>query len=109
MAHDRNARVIGHISAVTTDDTLAGVPGEFRPYLSIMDQEVADDLPQHRPYDCKIELKEGSTAPWGPIYPLSEVELQTLRERLQEIERTGKIKRSTSLAGSPILFVPKPH
>jgi len=25
------------------------------------------------------------------------------------MEQTGKIKRSTSPAGSPILFVPKPH
>jgi len=89
--------------------TLARVPGEFRPYLSIMSKEEADALPQHRPYDCKIELKEGSTAPWGPIYPLSEVELQTLREWLKEMERTGKIKRSTSPAGLPNLFVPKPH
>jgi len=55
----------------------------------------------------KIELKEGATAPWGPIYPLSEEELRTLREWLKEMERTGKIKRSTSPAGSPILFVPK--
>jgi len=74
-----------------------------------MSKEEADALPQHRPYDCKIELKEGSTAPWGPIYPLSEVELQTLREWLKEMERTGKIKRSTSPAGLPNLFVPKPH
>jgi len=109
VAYDPNARVIGHISAVTTDDALASVPGEFRPYLGIMSKEAVDTLPQHRPYDCKIELKEGSTAPWGPIYPLSEVELQTLREWLKEMERTGKIKRSTSPAGSPILFVPKPH
>jgi len=48
-------------------------------------------------------------APWGPIYPLSEVELQTLQEWLKEMERTGKIKRSTSPAGSPILFISKPH
>ena len=47
--------------------------------------------------------------PWGPIYPLSEEELRTLREGLKEMEGTGKIKRSTSPAGSPILFVPKPH
>jgi len=92
VAHDPNARVIGHISAVTTDDALASVPGEFRPYLGIMSKEAADALPQHRPYDCKIELKEGSTAPWGPIYPLYEVELQTLWEWLKEMERTGKIK-----------------
>jgi len=74
-----------------------------------MGQEAADALPQHRPYNCKIELKEGSTAPWVPIYPLSEVELQTLREWLKEMERTQKIKHSTSLAGSPILFIPKPY
>jgi len=43
------------------------------------------------------------------MYPLSEEELQTLREWLKEMERTGKIRRSTSPAGSPILFVPKPH
>jgi len=74
-----------------------------------MGKEAADQLPGHRPYDCKIELKEATMASWGPIYPLSEMELQTLREWLKEMEKTGKIKRSTSPAGSPILFVPKPH
>jgi len=47
--------------------------------------------------------------PWGPIYPLSEEELQTLQEWLKGMERTGRIKRSTSAAESPILFVPKLH
>jgi len=74
-----------------------------------MSKEAADALPEHKPYDCKTDLQEGSTAPWGPIYPLSEIELQTLREWLKEMERTDKIKRSISTAGSPILFVPKPH
>jgi len=82
---------------------------QFRQYLGIMGKEAADALPKHRPYNCKIDLKEGTTAPWGPIYPLSEVELQTLREWLKEMEKTGKIQRSTSPAGSPILFVPKPN
>jgi len=109
VARDPNAQVIGHISAVTTDDSLASVPGEFRPYLGIMSEEAANALPQHRPYDCKIEFREGGTAPWGPIYPLSEVELQTLWEWLKEMEQTGKIKQLTSPARSPILFVPKPH
>jgi len=109
VAQDPNTRIIGHISAATEGDALANVPGEFKSYLGIMSKEAADALPQHRPYDCKIELKEAATAPWGPIYPLSEVELQTLREWLKEMERTGKIKRSISPAGSPILFVPKPH
>ena len=82
---------------------------EFRQYLGIMGKEVADTLPVHRPYNCKIDLQEGSTAPCGPIYPLSKEELRALREWLTEMEKTEKIKRSTSPAGSPILYVPKPH
>jgi len=39
---------------------------------------------------------------------LSEEELAALSEWLKEMLRTGKIRRSTSPAGSPILFVPKP-
>ena len=110
VAGDPAARTIGHVSAVRSEENLlADVPTEFRRYLGIMGKEAADRLPEHRPYDCKIELKEGATAPWGPIYPLSELELQTLREWIKEMEKTGKIKRSTSPAGSPILFVPKPN
>jgi len=47
--------------------------------------------------------------PWRPIYPLSEKVLETLREWQKEMLRTDKIRRSTSSAGSPILFVPKYH
>jgi len=108
VSMDKDAWVIGHAFAVS-DDPLSNVPMGFRQYLGIMGKEAADALPEHRPYDCKIELKEGATAPWGPIYPLSEEELRTLREWLKEMEKTGKIKRSTSPTGSPILFVPKPN
>jgi len=109
VAMDPAARCIEYISAASDEDPIQAVPKEFRQYLRIMGKEAADALPKHHPYDCKIDLQKGSTARWGPIYPLSEVELQTLREWLKEMERTGKIKHSTSPAGSPILFVPKPH
>jgi len=109
VATDPAAGLLGHVSTACDEDPLQTVPVEFCQYLGIMGKEAADRLPEHRPYDCKIDLKEGATAPWGPIYPLSEIELQTLREWLKEMEKTGKIKRSTSPAGSPILFVPKPN
>jgi len=109
VALDATARIIGYVSGADAGDPLEQVPREFRQYLGVMSKELADALPEHRSYDCKIDLKEGSTAPWGPIYPLSEIELQTLREWLKEMEKTGKIRRSTSSAGSPILFVPKPN
>jgi hypothetical protein len=106
------ARIIGYVSAITaneTTDPLELVPNEFRQYLGILSKEAAEALPEHHFYDCKIDLKDGEVPPWGPIYPLSEVELQTLRKWLKEMLRTGKIQRSTSSAGSPIFFVPKPN
>jgi len=108
VALEPEAKVIGYVSAIA-EDPRDQIPKEFRGYLDIMGQEVAEVLPTHRPYDCKIDLKEGEIAPWGPICPLSEYELQTLREWLREMLRTGKIRRSTSPAGSPILFIPKPN
>jgi len=107
VTHDPGSKVIGYVSAINEEDPQDQVPKEFRGYLDIMSQEVAEALPAHRPYDCKIDLKEGETVPWGPIYPLLETELQILSEWLKEMLRTGKIRRSTSPAGSPILFVPK--
>jgi len=101
---------VGYVSAVKQEEeeTLENVPKKFRSHLAILGKKAADALPKHQSYDCKIELKEGETAPWGPIYPLSEEELAALREWLKEMLRTGKIRRFTSPAGSPILFVPKP-
>jgi len=82
---------------------------EFWQYLGIIGTEAVEALPKHRPYDCKIELQNGSLAPWEPIYLLSEVKLKALREWLKEMESTEKIKYSMSPAGSPILFVPQPY
>ena len=109
IATNPNVRVIRYILAAAEEDRLKAVPMEFLQYLAIMGKEAADALHEHRPYDCKIDLQDGSTVPWWPIYPLSEEELWTLREWPTEMEKTGKIKRSTSPAGSPILFVLKPH
>jgi len=78
VATDPDAQIIGYVVVAAEEDLLKAVPMEFCQYLGIMEKEAADALPKHRPYDCKINLKEGETAPWGPIYPLSEVELQTL-------------------------------
>jgi len=110
ILYEKESGILGQVAAIKgNEDPLANVPTKFQRYLGIMGKEAADALPAHRPYDCKIDFRLGENAPWGPIYPLSEVELQTLREWLKEMERTGKIKRSTSSAESPILFVPKPH
>jgi len=106
------ARIIGYVSAVDTGaapDLLGSVPKEFRQFLDIMGQEAADALSEHRSYNHRIDLKERENPTWGPIYPLSETELQALREWLKDMLRMGKIRESASSAGSPIFFVPKPN
>ena len=106
---DQQAGLVGYVSAADNEDPLEQVPQEFRQFLGIMGSEAADALPEHTSYDHEINLKEGEKPPWGPIYPLSEVELATLRDWIKNMLRTGKIRRSSSPADAPILFMPKPH
>jgi hypothetical protein len=51
---------------------------------------------------------EGAVSPFGPIFPLSENELQTLRDYLRKELAAGKTWGSKSPAGAPIISVPKP-
>jgi hypothetical protein len=66
-------------------------------------------LPEHSDYNHKINIQPGKQPPWGPIYKLSEAELKVLREYLDNMLASGKIRRSTLAASAPILFVPKPN
>ena len=91
------------------DEALQLIPEVYHEFLDVFSQNAADKLPPHRSFDHAIDLKEGEEPPWGPIYALSETELKALREYLDNMLRTGKIRPSKSPAGAPILFVPKAH
>jgi len=65
---DPGARTIGYVSAIQ-EDASEQVPPEFQQFMGIMSKEAADTLPEHRQYDCKIDLREGSTPPWGTDIP----------------------------------------
>mgnify|MGYP000524124654 CR=1 FL=1 len=73
----------------------------------VFEKNNVDRLPEHRPYDCPIDLQEGASPPFGPIYGLSKPELQALRTYLDENLEKGFIQPSKSPAGAPILFVKK--
>src|SRR6202040_4038508 len=59
---------------------LTGVPEEYHDFADVFSKVKANKLPPHRPYDLKINIEEGSTPPFGPIYSLSKTELEALRE-----------------------------
>lgn len=54
-----------------------------------------------------IELEDGKTPPFGPLYALSELELKALSEWIEDNLSKGFIRASRSPAGAPILFVKK--
>ncbi len=51
-----------------------------------------------------IELVEGKQPPYGPIYALNSVELETLKTYIETHLKTGFIRPSKSPAVTPILF-----
>ena len=86
---------------------LSYIPAEYHEYADVFSKKKADTLAPHRPYDLKINLEEGTSPPWGPIYSLSATELQALREFLDEHLPIGFIRPSRSSHGAPVLFVRK--
>ena len=64
---------------------LSNVPEEYHEFADVFDKAKAQTLAPHRPYDLKINLKEGYTPPLGQVYSLSQTELKALREFLDEI------------------------
>jgi len=86
---------------------MSGVPEEYHEYADVFSKERADTLPDHRPYNLKIDLEDGAEPPLGRMYSLSQTEVQALREFLDENLRIGFIRPSKAGHGAPILFVKK--
>ena len=55
-----------------------------------------------------IKLQDGKQPPYGPIYSLGLVELETLKTYIEIYLKTGFIQPFKSPAGAPILFDKKP-
>ena len=84
-----------------------GIPEQYKDFEDVFQKKNADMLPEHRPYDCAIDLQEGAQPPFGPIYNLSQTELAELRKYIDENLAKNFIRHSKSPAGAPILFVKK--
>mgnify|MGYP000420915753 CR=1 FL=1 len=83
------------------------LPSKYEDFKDVFEKKNVDRLPEHGPYNCLIDLQDDVSPPFGPIYGLSEPELQALRTYLDENLEKGFIQPSKSPAGAPILFVKK--
>jgi hypothetical protein len=65
-------------------------------------------LPPHREgFDHVIDIELSAQPPNWPQYGLFELKLQATRDKIQELEERGLIRRSTSPCSAPILFAEK--
>src|SRR5436305_12004032 len=85
------------------------LPPQYRRFAKVFSREEQSRLPEHSPWDIEIDLETGKQPPRGHLYPLSHNELEALREYIDEILKTGKIRPSKGSAGAPVFFVPTTH
>jgi hypothetical protein len=108
-----HATVIGYVTSVNLDpadsDPTTIIPEKFQQYVKVLGKELTDKLPNDKPYDYAIDLKDGKQLPWGPMYPLNETELQALWDYLKEMLELGIFCLSKSPTAAPIMFIPKAH
>jgi hypothetical protein len=91
----------------TDKDPLQGLPPIYHEFAKVFGEEEFKVLSLHRPYDLSIDLKEGAKLHHGPLYSMTELESQTLKKWIDDELATGKIRRSESEAGAPVMFVKK--
>jgi hypothetical protein len=79
------------VNSKATPVDLTNVPTEYHDLVDVFSKKRANTLPAHQPYDLKIELEDGATPPFSPIYSLSQFELRTLRDFIDEHIANGFI------------------
>ena len=96
-------------TATTSEEPpdLSQIPEEYHDFADVFSKSKAYNLARHRPYDLKIDIEEGATLLVSPMYQLSQVELQALRDFIEEHLCSGFIHQTSSLHGVPVLFVKK--
>jgi hypothetical protein len=88
-----------------TDEQL--VPAEYHKYLDIFSEEKAHRFPESRPWDHKIEMKEGFEPKSFKNYNLTPAEQLELDKFLKENLEKGYIQPSQSPMASPFFFISK--
>ena len=81
------------------------VSPEYSDFADIFYPDLASDLPKHTGINNDvIELVDGQQPPYGAIYSLGPMELETLKTYIETNLANGFIRPSKSPAVAPILF-----
>ena len=93
------------ISGLIAEEAPTKVPTKCLDFADVFSSDLASELPEHTKINnYTIELVEGQQPPYGPIYNLGPVELETLKAYIETNLANRFIRPSKSPAGAPILF-----
>ena len=70
---------------------LSNVPSEYHEFANVFSKTKAEVLSPHRPYDLKINLEESAQPLVSPIYSLSTLEQEALKEFIEDNLNMGFI------------------
>ncbi len=92
------------------DEALTEVSNKYTNFADVFSPKLTAKFPEHtRINDYAIKLVDDWQPPYGPIYSLGPIKLETLKAYIKNNLANGFIWPSKSLAGAPILFDKKPN
>ena len=84
---------------------LENIPIYYPEFAKVFGTAMQAALPEHGPQDISIDLMPNTETPSGKLYPMSQDELELLREYIEEMVKNGKIRPGKGTAGCPVFFV----
>ena len=104
-----SSSTVAQVNSIQSLHPPTSVPDEYAEFADVFEPKNSQKLPPHRHgVDHEIPLVPNSKPVYGSIYNLSETELKTLKDYIDNMVAKGFIRPSKSPFGSPVLFVKKP-
>ncbi len=98
------------IADLKADEASSKVPNEYADFADVFSPKLTVELSKHTGInDHTIKLVDNWQPPYGPIYNVEPVELETLKAYIKINLANGFIRPSKSPTGTPILFDKKPN
>ncbi|EEB95801.1 hypothetical protein MPER_05174, partial [Moniliophthora perniciosa FA553] len=93
---------------IPEEDYRQFIPDKYSDFAdTVFNPQEFEKLPEHRSWDIDIELEEGTSPPFGPMYKLTPQEKEAVAEYVHTNLKRGHIRPSKSSAGAPVLFTRK--
>ena len=97
------------IAPLVANEAPTSIPTKYSDFADVFSPELASELPKYTGInDHAIKLVDNQLPPYGPIYSLGPVELETLKIYIETNLKNSFIRPSKSPAEALILFDKKP-